>query len=62
MKLFEIEFTKDYGCNTEMSNKVRRHQIPADGQWNACALLGQIFNGDFNEDYDLNIISVKEVK
>lgn len=62
MKLYEIEFTKDYGCNTETSNKVRIYQVPAEGEWNACALLGQIYNGDSNEDYDLKVISVKEVK
>ena len=56
--LYEIEFQKYYEDEDKRS-AVREHQIPALGQWDACAKLGQIFSG---EDYELKILSVKQVR
>lgn len=56
--LYEIEFQKYYEDEDKRS-AVRTHQIPALGQWDACAKLGQIFS---SEDYELKILSVKKVR
>ena len=61
MKLYEIKFIRHYeGDDFEhFSEKEKTWQIPADGQWNACAALGLSHT---DEDFRIDVQSVIEVK
>lgn len=60
MKIYEIQYTKEYIGEELQPHKtgLKVYQVPSDHEYNALVKFGQIMN---NEDYKIDILYIHQV-